>query len=144
MRLRLLTHYVSRGQDYREVSHACVCPALYHTTMLMAGSCHGDCIYTITIAKPITRVTMTCSELWSKCQFLKIKKGLNMSRILKHSTILFYFWFFWDRVSLCSSGCPRTHSVDQAGLELKNLPVSASRVLGLKACATMPGNLFIF
>jgi hypothetical protein len=39
-----------------------------------------------------------------------------------------------DRVSLCSSGCPGTHSVDQAGLELRNLPVSASQVLGSKAC----------
>jgi hypothetical protein len=28
------------------------------------------------------------------------------------------------------------HFVDQAGLELRNLPASASRVLGLKACAT--------
>jgi hypothetical protein len=26
---------------------------------------------------------------------------------------------FQDRVSLCSLGCPGTHSVDQAGLELK-------------------------
>jgi hypothetical protein len=43
---------------------------------------------------------------------------------------------FWDRVSLYSLGCPGTHSVDQAGLELRNLPVSASQVLGLKACAT--------
>jgi hypothetical protein len=40
------------------------------------------------------------------------------------------------RVSLCSLGCPGTHSVDQAGLELRNPPASASRVLGLKACAT--------
>ena len=46
------------------------------------------------------------------------------------------FWFFGDRVSLCSPGCPGTHSVDQAGLELKNLPASTSQVLGLKACAT--------
>jgi hypothetical protein len=45
-------------------------------------------------------------------------------------------WFFRDRVSLCSPGCPRTHYVDQAGLELRNLPASASRVLGLKAYAT--------
>ncbi|GAB1288405.1 Kinesin-like protein KIF24 [Apodemus speciosus] len=36
------------------------------------------------------------------------------------------------RVSLCSSGCPGTHSVDQAGLELRNPPASASQVLGLK------------
>jgi hypothetical protein len=46
---------------------------------------------------------------------------------------------FRDRVSLCSPGCSGTHSVDQAGLELKNPPASASWVLGLKACATMPG-----
>jgi hypothetical protein len=46
---------------------------------------------------------------------------------------------FRDRVSLCSPGCPGTQFVDQAGLELRNLPASASRVLGLKACATTPG-----
>jgi hypothetical protein len=44
--------------------------------------------------------------------------------------------FFRDRVSLCSPGRPGTHSVDQAGFEFRNLPASASRVLGLKACAT--------
>jgi hypothetical protein len=52
---------------------------------------------------------------------------------------LFFVLFFWDRVSLCSSGCPRTHFVEQAGLELRNPPASASQVLGLKVCATMPG-----
>jgi hypothetical protein len=41
-----------------------------------------------------------------------------------------------DRVSLCSPGCPGTHFVDQAGLELRNPPASASQVLGLKACTT--------
>jgi hypothetical protein len=45
-------------------------------------------------------------------------------------------FFFRDRVSLCSPGCPGTHYVDQAGLELRNPPASASQVLGLKACAT--------
>jgi hypothetical protein len=57
--------------------------------------------------------------------------------------VLFCFLFFvcfvfvfQDRVSLCSPGCPGTHFVDQAGLELRNPPASASRVLGLKACAT--------
>jgi hypothetical protein len=43
---------------------------------------------------------------------------------------------FQDRVSLCSPGCPGSHFVDQAGLELRNPPASASRVLGLKACTT--------
>ena len=46
--------------------------------------------------------------------------------------VLFCFVAFQDRVSLCSPGCPETHSVDQAGLELKNPPASASQVLGLK------------
>jgi hypothetical protein len=36
---------------------------------------------------------------------------------------------FQDRVSLCSPGCPGTHSVDQADLELRDPPASASRVL---------------
>jgi hypothetical protein len=43
---------------------------------------------------------------------------------------------FQDRVSLYSPGCPETHFVDQAGLELRNPPASASQVLGLKVCAT--------
>ena len=39
---------------------------------------------------------------------------------------------------LCSPSCPGTHFVDQTGLELRDLPASASWVLGLKACATLP------
>jgi hypothetical protein len=46
--------------------------------------------------------------------------------------VLFLFLFFQDRVSLYSPGCPGTHFVDQAGLELRNPPASASRVLGLQ------------
>ena len=57
--------------------------------------------------------------------------------------VLFFSFSFllvlWDRVSLCSPGCPGTHSVDQAGLELRNPPASASQVLGLKVWATTPG-----
>jgi hypothetical protein len=49
---------------------------------------------------------------------------------------------FRDRVSLHSPGCPGTHTVDQAGLKLRNLPASASQVLGLKACATTPGMMW--
>jgi hypothetical protein len=37
---------------------------------------------------------------------------------------LFVCLFFRDRVSLYNSGCPGTHFVDQAGLELKNLFLS--------------------
>jgi hypothetical protein len=51
---------------------------------------------------------------------------------------------FRDRVSLCSPGCPGTHSVDQAGPELRNPPASPSQVLGLKACATTAWPLLTF
>jgi hypothetical protein len=54
--------------------------------------------------------------------------------------LVFLFVFFWDRVSLCSSGCPGTHFVDQAGLKLRNPPASTSQVLGLKVCATTPNS----
>jgi hypothetical protein len=58
--------------------------------------------------------------------------------------LLFFFFFFGfrDRASLCSPGCPGRHFVDPAGLELRNPPASASRVLGLKACATTPGTFY--
>ena len=46
------------------------------------------------------------------------------------------FLVFRDRVSLYSPGCPRTHSVDEAGLELRNPPSPASQVLRLKSCTT--------
>jgi hypothetical protein len=74
---------------------------------------------------------------------------------LKRRNLLFlFFWFFCflfvcfvfvfrDRVSLCSLGCPGIHSVDQAGLKLRNLPASTSQVLGLKACAIMPGSTYL-
>jgi hypothetical protein len=62
---------------------------------------------------------------------------------LSFSFFFFFFLVFRDRVSLCSPGCLGTHSVDQAGLELRNLPASASQVLGLKACATTSSLEFI-
>jgi hypothetical protein len=58
---------------------------------------------------------------------------------------LFCFVFvFRDRVSLDGPGCPGTHFVDQAGLELRNSPAFASQVLGLKACTTTPSPKLVF
>jgi hypothetical protein len=51
--------------------------------------------------------------------------------------LFIYLFIFQDRVSLYSPGCTGTHPVDQAVLELRNLPASASQVLGLKACTTI-------
>jgi hypothetical protein len=81
--------------------------------------------------------------------------GLNSGCCLSHQVLLSTETSCWhvfvvvvvvvfqDRVSLYSPGCPRTHSLDQAGLELRNPPASASQVLGLKACATIV-QLYIF
>jgi hypothetical protein len=45
-------------------------------------------------------------------------------------------------VSLCSPGCPGIHSVDQAGLKIRDLPASASLALGLnKGVYTIPAYL---
>jgi hypothetical protein len=48
----------------------------------------------------------------------------------------FVLFCFPRQVSLCSPGCPGTHFVDQAGLELRSPPASAFQVLGLKTWAT--------
>jgi hypothetical protein len=48
----------------------------------------------------------------------------------------FFFLVFRGRVSLNSPGSSGTHFVGQDGLELRNLPASASQVLELKACTT--------
>lgn len=49
--------------------------------------------------------------------------------------IVLFFVLFLDRVSLCSPGGSETHSIDQAGFDLGDLPAFASGVLGLKVCA---------
>jgi hypothetical protein len=53
-------------------------------------------------------------------------------------------YFFLRQDLLYSPGCPGPYSLDQAGLELRNLPASASQVLGLKACATTVQLLNVF
>jgi hypothetical protein len=75
-----------------------------------------------------------------------LKKNITEPKLLTHlwlsqtAEINYYSCAFWggagdfqDRVSLYSPGCPGTHFVDQAGLKHRNLPASASQVLGLKA-----------
>jgi hypothetical protein len=48
----------------------------------------------------------------------------------------FYFWFFETGFLCIALAVLELTFVDQAGLELRSPPASASRVLGLKACAT--------
>jgi hypothetical protein len=96
--------------------------------------------------------TVQCSSrytmsTWTPCVHgfgyiyqLPISKNWLHSFLLLLFVCLFVFVFVCqDRVSLCSPGCPGTHSVGHAGLELRNLTVPAFQVLGLKACTTIPG-----
>jgi hypothetical protein len=78
-------------------------------------------------------------NLETKKQFI-LFKHLDLYWVIIDFVFVFVF-VFWVRVSLCTPGYPGTHSVDQAGLELRNLPASASQVLELKVCTTMPGLL---
>jgi hypothetical protein len=48
-----------------------------------------------------------------------------------------------DYVFLYCPGSCGTHSIDQAGLELNDLPVFVSQVLGLKACTTISGQSYL-
>lgn len=54
------------------------------------------------------------------------------------------FNFFEIRVSLSGPSCPETHSVDQAGLKVRDPPAFASQVLALKVCATTGLNRELF
>jgi hypothetical protein len=74
----------------------------------------------------------------------KIKKNSPQYHLRIHGLFHFVFFLFYfrDRVSLYSPDCSGTHFVDQAGLELRNLPASASQVLGLKACTTTAWLIF--
>ena len=56
------------------------------------------------------------------------------------SLLLFVAVLFFETVSLGSTGCPGTSSVDQSGLELRDLLASAFSVLGVKKCQ----NTFIY
>jgi hypothetical protein len=55
-----------------------------------------------------------------------VETGQTTAARNRGDVFVFLFFVFQDRVSLYSPGCPGTHSVDQAGLELRNLPASAS------------------
>ena len=93
------------------------------------------------------QASILCSVLWKhKAAFLRDQIKLTSCEMhsLVRSAIVFllrifgffclfvlfcfvlFCFVFQHRVSLYSSGCPGTHSVDQAGLELKDLPSSAS------------------
>jgi hypothetical protein len=61
-----------------------------------------------------------------KTGFLCIALGVLELTLFCFVFFILFCFVFQDRVSLCSPGYPGTHSVDKAGLELRNPPASAS------------------
>jgi hypothetical protein len=64
--------------------------------------------------------------------------GLKYSPSFLFVCLFVCFLVFHDRVSLCCPGCPGTHFVDQAGLELRNPLASASMSAGIKGVRHHP------
>ena len=89
----------------------------------------GECSTT----EPHTQQTQPLKKMDKICTFMM---HIHTHRHIKLDKLSLSFFLF----SLCNPGCPGTHSVDQAGLELRNPPASASQVLGLKVCATCDWN----
>jgi hypothetical protein len=56
--------------------------------------------------------------------------------ILNFIFVFVCLFVFHDRASLYTSSCPGTRSVDQAGLELRDLRASVSLVMRLEVCTT--------
>jgi hypothetical protein len=68
-----------------------------------------------------------------------VTTGISYKNIFSIVVPSFFFFPLKTEFLCVAPGCPGTHFVDQAGLELRNPPASASRVLGLKVSATTPG-----
>ena len=67
-----------------------------------------------------------------------LRPGLHCFLSSLFSFFLFFFFFgFFETGFLCVALAVLELFVDQAGLELRNLPASACPVLGLKACASL-------
>jgi hypothetical protein len=62
------------------------------------------------------------SRIKNQCNIKKFYISITFLFILFLFFLFLFLFLFWDRVILYSPGCPGTHSVDQACLELRNLP----------------------
>jgi hypothetical protein len=62
--------------------------------------------------------------------------SLSLSPLIECFLFFFFFWFFETGFLYIALAFLELTFVDQAGLEHRNPPASASQVLGSKACAT--------
>jgi hypothetical protein len=79
-------------------------------------------------------VVFSCNSSRAFCvSCLSASSCLSVFSCISSRVLLFFFFGFSRQdFSLYSSGGPGTHSVDQAGLELRNLPTSSSQVQEIK------------
>jgi hypothetical protein len=62
-------------------------------------------------------VKATALRVWAAIQMRGGRREFVKEGTVLPIAFLLFAFVFRDRVSLCSPGCPGTHSVDQAGLE---------------------------
>jgi hypothetical protein len=62
-----------------------------------------------------------CFLVWFGFGF---RVGFVVVLVVDFVVVVVVLFVFRDNVSLCSPGCPGTHFVDQAGLELRDPPAS--------------------
>jgi hypothetical protein len=97
-------------------------------------------VYVVPVGKPLPSLISASISLSRLTRFENLAH-INLSSLANNYTYFCLFiwlvgwlvWFFQEILSLGSRG---THSVDLAGLELRDPPASGSRMLELKACAT--------
>jgi hypothetical protein len=103
----------------------------------------------IGISKPLTVMSaqLRTGALYTSQSLPHVSRSSHIVLGNSNSKLLYYFCFVLfsqDRVSLCSIGCPETHSVDPAGLE----PLTEIICLpsaGIRGVHHLPsGNLFVF
>ncbi|GAB1293884.1 Mediator of RNA polymerase II transcription subunit 17 [Apodemus speciosus] len=111
---------------------------LEHNLHLLIREFHKQTLSSVVMPHPASapfghkRMRLSGPQAFDKNEINSIQstEGL-LEKIIKQAKHI----FLRSRVSLCSPGCPGTHSADQTGLELRNPPASASQVLGLQVTA---------
>jgi hypothetical protein len=78
------------------------------------------------------------NQSWDLWKNSKCSKHWAVSSLAFRS-VCFVLFCFGDRVSLCNPGCPGTHSVDQAGLKLRNLSCLCLPSADQRCVAPLPG-----
>ena len=122
--------------------YLCIVPTELRPSLELAAD---DCKSPCGCWKLILGLVQECSYHWvgsSNCHGCPVSSELYFFFCCCFLFVLVLV--FRDRVSLSSSGCPGTHSVEQAGLKLRDPPASASMTHGTNAVATILASTLVF